>query len=76
MEMLHYKLPMTDRAMALRLQMRLNYLGHTALVSRDNTLYIEAHKEIRGNGLIQLSKETFEAELWDNFELEVGQEEA
>lgn len=76
MEMLHYKLPMTDRAMALQFQMRLHSLGHIALVTPDNNLYIEAHKEIRGNGLIQLTKETFEAELWDHFELEVGQEEA
>jgi len=61
--MLYYKLPMTDRAMALRFQMRLQSLGHIGLVTPDNTLYIEAYKEVRANDLIQLTKETFEAEL-------------
>lgn len=70
MEMLHYKLPMTDRAMALRFQSQLQFLGHIALLTSDNTLYIEAHKEVRGNGLITMTKNAFEDELWEHCQWE------
>lgn len=64
--MLYYKLPLADRQMALRFQLQLSAMDKVAMVTPDNTLYIESDKEVRANGIIQLSKDAFENELWEH----------